>query len=198
MRANAMLEPESAVTIEDYNSEWPRLFERYAAELRASCGPRLAAIEHVGSTAVEGLAAKPIVDMIGLVDSEEDGAALIGPIEALGYVYRGEQGIPGRFYFRYREAYQRHLHVFPRGSAEAEKMLLFRDRLRAVPALAASYAAEKRRLASEFPDRRAEYTEAKTPFITRALRDAGYTGPVYAGADRDVRAPGAAAAVAER
>lgn len=150
-----------------------------------------AVIEHIGSTSVPGLAAKPIIDiMVGLVDpaafdraGEEPWRAdqdrdieprghtshvrLVRALQALGYIYRSEADIPGRLFFRRNAGNKRshHAHVVMHGGDEWEKHLLFRDFLRAHPQWAQVYADAKRKLAVTHSDDRVAYTDAKTPLI---------------------------------
>ena len=181
-----------AIQIVDADPGWPARYVAARAELAAI--PGVVAIEHVGSTAVPGLAGKPVIDLAaGVADpalldvsAEEPwtatashslaprGAAahvaLVVAITSLGYVYRGEADIPGRLYFRRDTAGVRthHLHVALLGGAFWDDHLLFRDYLRAHPARAAAYAAVKRALAAALADR-AAYTDAKGPFIRETM-----------------------------
>jgi GrpB-like predicted nucleotidyltransferase (UPF0157 family) len=93
----------------------------------------------------------------------------VAAIESLGYEYKGENGIPGRQYFRTRP-HTRHLHIFAPGSLEAEQHLLFRDYLRSHPEAARDYAVLKRRLAAEHSQNREAYTEGKAELV-RAILD---------------------------
>jgi GrpB-like predicted nucleotidyltransferase (UPF0157 family) len=171
---------------------WPEAFAAARAELAGV--PGLVAIEHVGSTSVPGLAAKPIVDLAGgvtdpvILDTSAEEAwradrshsiapagapahvALVEAITRLGYVYRGHAEIPGRLYFRRDTGGRRseHLHVSLLGGPRWTENLDFRDYLRAHPERADAYAALKRRLAVEHADR-AAYTDAKAPFIQETL-----------------------------
>ena len=158
------------VEVVDYDPAWAGLFERERARLRAALGPLAAAIEHVGSTAVPGLAAKPVLDiLVGAAPFPllDDALAALAP---LGYEYRGDS-VPGRQFFRTNPR-TRHLHVVAFGGEEWERLVLFRDYCRAHPEVAAEYEALKRRLATDHPDERARYTEGKNAFIQAVLRRA--------------------------
>ena len=142
-----------------------------------SCGPRgvgalPAAVEHVGSTAVPALPAKPILDLLAGRPVEGALAPYVAACEAAGYRYRGESGIPGRHYF-VRDAPDgrrtHHLHLVEHGGAFWRSHLAFRDYLRRVPARAAAYAALKRELASRHPGDRTAYTEGKAAFVAETL-----------------------------
>jgi GrpB-like predicted nucleotidyltransferase (UPF0157 family) len=130
----------------------------------------------VGSTAIPGILAKPILDIAAAVDSFEAAAACIAPLEALGYTYRGEHGIPRRRYFvRHApdgETRLVHLHMLEVESAEWENHLLFRDYLRSHPQEGAAYQALKVCLRAAHRGDRAAYTEGKTAFVTRVLERA--------------------------
>ena len=135
----------------------------------------VAAVEHVGSTAVPGLPAKPTIDILVVVPDPASGRKAVAPLTAIGYEFRGELGIPGRFYFSKGLRRTHHLHLYPRGHPEIARLLLFRDYLRAHPEAARAYADLKLALAERFPNDREAYTEAKSGFIksieekTRAL-----------------------------
>jgi GrpB-like predicted nucleotidyltransferase (UPF0157 family) len=165
------------VEIVPYDPRWPESFAREEAHLVASLPTDLVGrIEHFGSTAVPGLAAKPIVDVLVEVRDLEATKVRIAPVlEAQGYDYvwrptDGDDGPPWYAWFIKRDASgarTHHIHMvephFPQWHA-----LRFRDYLRARPDVAAEYAALKRRLAAEFPSDRIAYTRGKAEFITRA------------------------------
>jgi GrpB-like predicted nucleotidyltransferase (UPF0157 family) len=165
-------EHQQPIVVVDYDPAWPERFARSAGAIRDACGPLVIAIDHIGSTSVPGLAAKPIIDIMPLVARFEDGFACVAPLEALGYTSRGEFGIPGRHYFS-RDGDDRrppeHVHLYMRGADEAVRHLLLRDYLRTHPERAAAYAALKRDLAARFRDDREAYTEAKSDFILETV-----------------------------
>ena len=162
-----------AVRLEPHHAAWAERYQEERARLAAALGPRVLDIQHVGSTAIPGLLAKPILDLAIAVTSFEAAAACIAPLEALGYLYRGENGIPRRHYFVLRapdgETTLVHVHMLEIGSAEWEKHLLFRDYLRAHPEDARAYTALKQGLVEQFRDDRLAYTEGKAAFIARIL-----------------------------
>lgn len=88
------------VLVVEYDAAWPRRYEEERARIVDALGELMTAIEHVGSTAVPGLGGKPVIDIMIGVARQEDGESCVGPLEALGYEYRGEAGIPGRLFFR--------------------------------------------------------------------------------------------------
>ena len=134
-------------------------------------GPLAAAVEDVGSTAVPGLAAKPVLDiLVGAAPFPLPDDALAA-LAALGYEYRGDNGVPGRQFFRTNPR-TRHLHVVEFGGEEWLRLTLFRDYCRAHAEVAQQYEALKRRLATDHPHERRRYTEGKAAFIEAVLRRA--------------------------
>jgi len=149
------------------------MFDAEAARIRAACGDRLTALHHVGSTSVSGLAAKPVIDIQGVVRTLADADALVPTIVALGYEYdpTWEHEIPRRRYFVKRKDGVRthHLHVVEAGYWLGLEQLQFRDHLRRRPDVVARYAALKRGLAARFPGDRTAYTQAKSEFVGEIL-----------------------------
>ncbi len=160
------------VIVVEYDPSWPERYERERASIVEALGDVMEGvvhIEHVGSTAVPSLAAKPIIDIMIGVRELPVGEGCIQPLESLGYEYRGEAGIPGRYYFRKGNPRSHHLHMVQHGTEFWQRHLLFRDLLRERPAVAREYAALKKELAAQYRTDRLAYTEAKTPFIDAAL-----------------------------
>jgi GrpB-like predicted nucleotidyltransferase (UPF0157 family) len=162
------------VEVVDYDPRWPRRCDTERERILAATGPWIVAIEHIGSTAVSGLVAKPVVDIMGGLARLLDGDRCVAPLEALGWEYRGEAGVPGRHYFRLWDGETRacHLHVVERDGDFWRDHLAFRDYLRADSHAAAEYARLKRGLARRHRSDRLAYTEAKSAFIQEALRPA--------------------------
>lgn len=160
------------IELAEYDPAWPARYEQMRARLAAALGDVARRIEHVGSTAVPGLAAKPIVDVQISVPDIEDEAAFRAAIEGEGFVLRFIE--PGHRYFRPPPSLPRlwQIHVCTVGSKWERDHLLFRDFLRAHPAEAARYAELKRRLVAQHRDDRIAYNDAKGPFIEHALRRA--------------------------
>jgi GrpB-like predicted nucleotidyltransferase (UPF0157 family) len=169
-----------AILIVDHDAGWIAPFEREWARIAGALGDRALAIEHYGSTAVPGLAAKPIIDvMVAVRDLDSAGdevAALVGA----GYERRstGDLDDPRRLFFvRYEEGRRAaHLALVERDSRYWREHLAFRDALRADPRLAARYAELKRRLAVRHGDDRLAYTDGKTAFVAEALRSLASPG----------------------
>lgn len=160
------------VELAPYDPEWRRCFEAEKARLQAAIGPYVLEIQHVGSTSIPGMLAKPILDIAVAVASFEAARVCIPPIEELGYEYRGENGIPRRHFFVKGDPRTHHLHVNELGSVAWENHVLFRDALIRDPVLAEAYAALKVDLARRYPTDREAYTEGKALFIQRVLAQA--------------------------
>jgi GrpB-like predicted nucleotidyltransferase (UPF0157 family) len=167
----------STVVIAEYDPDWPVRFQEEMRLLQGQSGGSLHPIEHVGSTSVPALAAKPVVDILGGVSHISSVDTLIGPFKAVGYEYvpAYEDQMPNRRYFRKPiSAKQRsvgfHLHIVEVGGDFWTKQLLFRDYLRANPSRANDYSSLKRRLAEEYRTDRLGYSQAKTEFILSTLK----------------------------
>lgn len=161
------------IEVVDYDPAWPVLFGELGRTLRAALGAVALRIDHIGSTAVAGLAAKPVIDVQISVASFEPIEAFKDPLEQLGYVYRADNPERTKRYFREGPGRRRtHLHVRRAGSFSQQVPLLLRDYLRCHAHGAAEFAAVKRRLAGQFPCDGAGYTEAKTPYVWDILRRA--------------------------
>ena len=158
------------VRLAPYTPEWCSEFGRERERLFGALRGIAVAIEHVGSTAVPGLRAKPVLDvMLGLPRISLHERAL-SPMDALGYRYMGEYGIPGRHYFRLGEPCTHHLHMVSFGSEFWLRHLLFRDHLRAHPEVAQAYEAVKLDLAARHPRDRPAYQDGKTDFIESVMQ----------------------------
>ncbi len=163
------------VFIADYDRRWPAMFAAERVRIQDAIGEWLSGIEHVGSTAVPGLAAKPVIDIMPGLRSLGDSPYIVEPLRELGYQYfpEHETVMPERRYFalpagdEHRGRRRFHLHIVETTAAFWRRHLAFRDHLRAHPETASEYAALKRRLAAEYGSDREGYTEAKTGFITR-------------------------------
>jgi GrpB-like predicted nucleotidyltransferase (UPF0157 family) len=161
------------IEIVPYDPAWPGLFAELGRELRVGLGDIALRIDHIGSTSVPGLAAKPVIDVQVSVAAFEPLTAFKQPLERLGYVYRADDPERTKRYFREPPGRRRtHVHVRRAGSFSEQWALLFRDYLRAHRAAAAEYEAVKRRLAVRFRDDRHAYTNAKVPFMWEVIRRA--------------------------
>ena len=162
------------VKLSPYQTMWAQLFEEEKQRLEEVIGENVLDIQHIGSTAVPGLKAKPILDLGIAVENFEEAFALISPVEQLGYTFRGENGIPRRHYFAKGPPDKRthHIHMFEEINAEWGAHLLFRDYLRTHPESVTAYQTLKEDLAERYPQNREAYTDGKHEFIQRLLREA--------------------------
>ena len=161
------------VQLIDYQDAWPAQYAQVERELRSAIPAPGVALAHIGSTAVPGLCAKPVLDVALGVPSLQDVAAWVPALVAIGFVYRREyeEHIPDRRYF-VRAAGQTprvHLHAVVLDEALWRQHLLFRDLLRRDTVLMQSYAALKKQLARRHASDKAAYTDAKAPFIRQLL-----------------------------
>ncbi len=168
------------IVIADYNIEWPSIFAKEAKIIHDAFGTNCIAIHHIGSTSVEGLAAKPKIDIIVVLKSNHNAISIL---ESIGYCYRGELNIPFRLYFRKKDTNPEfNLHVYEEGNPEIELNLLFRDYLRKSPKLCEEYMQLKYNLikdeSSHYKHKQffVGYTLAKNKFIKNILKQAKFSG----------------------
>ena len=162
------------VEISPYDANWPIRFEDLRGQVAAALVELNVGIEHVGSTAVPGLSAKPVIDIDVVVPSDASVADVVDRLVASGYRHEGDLGIPGREALEAPPGrWDHHLYVVTAGNAAHRNHVMFRDYLRAHPEEAAKYGDLKVALASVFVTDRDGYTTAKTDFITEIIRAAG-------------------------
>ena len=163
------------VEIHEHDPDWPRLYEREEDRIRSVLGDRVIRVEHVGSTAVPGLPAKPLIDIVLEVPDSADEAAYVPELETAGYVLRIRE--PDWFEHRLFKGPDTdvNVHVFTAGCEEVERMLRFRDRLRENAADRELYAEKKRELAAREWKHMQQYADAKTAVVheimARATRE---------------------------
>src|SRR5436309_5308 len=193
-----------SLVIADYDPRWPQMFRAERTRILKAIGEWIVAIEHFGSTAVPGLAAKPVIDIYAGLRSWDDREQCLAPLEALGYEYRGEDPVIGQIFVKltndplpgqtYRGSDGRirsrthNVHLLPRSHPEWERHLLFRDYLRKDASAASKYAALKRSLAQVHGLDINAYTNAKSVFIEDVIERARTDTPpdIYL-ADYDAR-----------
>lgn len=164
----------SPIEVVEYDPQWPINFAKIAERVEAAFtnGPRVR-IEHVGSTSIVGLPAKPIVDIDVIIQTRASLPEAIARLATLGYEHQGNGGISGREAFRSPPETPRHsLYVCAEDSAEVRRHLAFRDYLRAHPDAAEPYAALKRELAARHVCDIDAYADGKTDFVQKVLADA--------------------------
>ena len=164
----------SAIQVVDYDPEWPGRFEELRRMIWRAVSDVAVSIEHVGSTSVPGLAAKPIIDMDIVVPSEQSMPTVIDKLAALGYIHRGDLGIAGR------EAFQRpshspahHLYACPQASLGLRNHLAVREYLRARPESIRAYGELKKSLAIQHPNDIDKYIAKKSDFLLAILHQSG-------------------------
>lgn len=157
-----------------YDPSWPTMFSVMAAEIRAALSDRALLLEHVGSTAVEGLSAKPIIDMVLTVEDSTDEASYVPPLEARGFVLRAREPdwYQHRFLVHTSNEVAWQLHVFSAGCEEVERMLALRDWLRTHASDRRLYESTKTELAAQSWRHVQNYADAKSDIIRQILERA--------------------------
>ena len=156
------------VEVVPYDSAWKSDFEKIKAEIEGALGDLIVAIEHVGSTSVEGLSAKPCIDIDVVIEDYSVFDAVVLNLEKLGYIHEGDLGIKDREAFKYTSKphlKKHHLYVCPRSSQELHRHITFRDFLRGNPSAAQRYGCVKKRAAELFPNDIEKYIEYKSACI---------------------------------
>jgi GrpB-like predicted nucleotidyltransferase (UPF0157 family) len=164
------------VRLESYSSTWPEEYQAERARILSAVGERIEGIEHVGSTSIPGMVAKPIIDIAIALPNLDLAESLVPGMAGLGYDYPGDIGLPNQRIFGRDPQIRTYLvHVVISHGVEWQRYLHFRDALREDLALAREYAELKLKLAEEFPTDRERYTRAKGVVIEKALalRSAG-------------------------
>lgn len=163
-----MITDKDPIVVETYNSEWPRQYESEAALLKKALGDTIVDIQHIGSTAVAGLAANPIIDIQIAVNN-----SLITnyteQLSALGYEQARDEQNSSNFFCKGQPAHTHHLYIVEAGSDEEARRIVLRDYLRKNERGAKEYEALKIAMAEKFKEDRSAYVDAKTAFITLAL-----------------------------
>jgi GrpB-like predicted nucleotidyltransferase (UPF0157 family) len=168
----------SPIVVIGYDPRWPALFEQLAGPVRAAVAGLEADVEHVGSTSVPGLPAKPVLDIDVVLRADADVGPAIERLRSVGYVHQGDKGIPGREAFLWPDrAPRHHLYTVVAGNQAHRDHIDFRDYLRSHGDSAREYGELKARLAVEHRLDRIGYTAAKAAFISRVLADARRAGP---------------------
>lgn len=166
------------VEVVPYNKSWADIFESLVQSISQVLGKNCLTVHHIGSTAVPGLIAKPVIDIIVVV---KDILNIVSDLEKSGYMYKGEINIPFRYYFTKKsDSIKIHLHVYEEGNSEIHLNLLFRDYLRKSPQLCEEYAALKKNLVNQKSSckkgnlRFSNYTLGKDIFIKKVLEQSGF------------------------
>jgi GrpB-like predicted nucleotidyltransferase (UPF0157 family) len=157
------------LVIVDYDPAWPGLFAELSVTIAGALRSIAPRIEHIGSTAVQGLAAKPIIDLDVVLASSLDLPKAIHLFAALGYAHQGDLGVKGREAFRWPGRVRHHVYVLIEGAAELRRHIAFRDALRANAVIRDEYARLKRLLGTQYAGDRDAYTAGKSDFIRATI-----------------------------
>lgn len=164
------------VTVLPYDEGWKKAFEAISKELEDAIGDLIIGIEHVGSTSVEGLSAKPCIDIDVVIPDYTVFHAVVSGLAVIGYTHEGDLGIQDREAFRYTNKphlMKHHLYVCPRDSEELRRHITFRDFLRSNPDAAKQYGAVKEAAAQQFPEDIDGYIAYKSPCIEELYAQCG-------------------------
>jgi GrpB-like predicted nucleotidyltransferase (UPF0157 family) len=166
-----------SIVVVDYQPSWPAMYDEERTRVEAALGRLVLTVEHIGSTAVPGLAAKPIIDLlVGVASLAEVLPRGAGPLRALGYAYvpEYESWLPGERFFRKGNPgpWTHHMHLMERANPRWRDRLLFRDYLRTQPEAVIAYTGLKRDLAAAFGDDIAGYRSAKDAFVATIMAKA--------------------------
>lgn len=166
----------SKVIVTAYDPAWKAAFEAIKREIEEALGELALGIEHVGSTSVEGLYAKPCIDLDVIIQDPSVLAEVVSRLAYIGYIHEGDLGIPDREAFKYLDKphlQKHHLYVCPRNSEELYRHITFRDYLRSHPEAAKRYGAVKEMAAKRFPEDIDRYMECKAPCIEELYAKCG-------------------------
>lgn len=164
------------VIVVPYDITWKSAFEEIKKELESAIGDLIIDIEHVGITAVEGLSAKPCIDIDVIIKDYGVFDAVVSKLETIGYIHVGDQGIKEREVFKYADKshlLKHHLYVCPQQSEELYRHITFRNFLRSNPEAVKKYGATKETAAQLFPDDMDKYIEYKSPCVEELYRMCG-------------------------
>ena len=164
------------VTVLPYDSAWKTAFEEIRKEIEEAVGDLIVGMEHVGSTSVEGMSAKPCIDLDVIIPDYTVFDNVVDRLKVIGYFHEGDLGIPGREAFRYSgkpHLQNHHLYVFPQDSVELHRHITFRNFLRNHPEAVKKYSAVKETAARLFPDDIDRYMAYKAPCIQELYAQCG-------------------------
>ena len=164
------------VIVVPYDETWSSSFEEIKKEIESVIGELIIGIEHVGSTSVEGLSAKPCIDIDVIIKDYSIFDDVVSKLETIGYIHEGDLGIKDREAFKYLNKphlQQHHLYVCPQYSEELHRHIIFRDFLRANPEVSKRYGAVKEKTAQLFLNDIEKYIEYKSPCIEELYKMCG-------------------------
>jgi GrpB-like predicted nucleotidyltransferase (UPF0157 family) len=158
------------IVVVDYDPGWPQRFELQQQKILVALGERALSVDHIGSTSVPGLAAKPIIDICLAVSDSSDEESYLAPLEAAGYELRVREPDFHEHRMVRTHAHDVHVHIFTQGSGEIDRYLTFRDWLRHHDADRELYASTKRELAERDWPTMQHYADAKTDVVEAIIR----------------------------
>ena len=164
------------VVVLPYDVAWQSAFEKIKGEIEEAIGDLILGIEHVGSTSVEGMSAKPCIDIDMIIKDYSVFAAVVDGLKAIGYIHEGDLGIQDREAFKYSNKphlMMHHLYVCPQDSEELRRHITFRDFLRSNPEAVKKYSLIKEKAAKLFPNDIEGYIEYKSPCIEELYKECG-------------------------
>ena len=164
------------VVVLPYDEQWSQDFRRIKAELTDALGQLMIGIEHVGSTSVQGLSAKPVIDIDVVIKDYSEFESVVSALGKIGYRHEGNLGIVGREAFKYdgkEHLKKHHLYVCPEDSPELKRHIAFRDYLRTHPDAVRAYSRIKEEGAKQYPDDMERYIAHKSPFIEKIYAEIG-------------------------
>ena len=164
------------VVVVSYDEAWKNAFEKIKTEIEAEIGDLIIGIEHVGSTSVEGMSAKPCIDIDVIIKDYSVFGEIVRKLGAIGYIHEGDLGIKDREAFKYADKphlMTHHLYVCPRDSEELHRHIVFRDFLRKNSEAVKEYSMVKEKAAALFPDEIEQYFAFKAPCIEELYKECG-------------------------
>ena len=164
------------VVVLTYDVAWKTAFEKIINEIEAEIGDLIIGIEHVGSTSVEGMSAKPCIDIDVIIKDYSVFGEVVRKLGAIGYIHEGDLGIKDREAFKYADKPHlmlHHLYVCPQDSEELRRHITFRDFLRKNPEAVKKYSRLKETAAQLFPDEIEQYIAFKAPCIEELYKECG-------------------------
>ena len=164
------------VVVVPYDEAWKNAFEEIKTEIEAEIGDLLIGIEHVGSTSVEGMSAKPCIDIDVIIKDYSVFGEIVRKLGVIGYIHEGDLGIKDREAFKYTDKPHlmlHHLYVCPQYSEELRRHITFRDFLRRTPEAVRKYSLVKEKATALFPDSIDQYIEYKSPCIEELYKECG-------------------------
>ncbi|MEI6519551.1 MAG: GrpB family protein [bacterium] len=164
--------PPGTVKLSPFSPQWEKLYKIEEKRIADALGALAMDIQHIGSTSIPGLSAKPVIDIAIMIPQISDLDKCIPLMESAGFEYLGDFGLPGRNFFVLGNPRTCHVHMVEKGSNHWKQWIIFRDYLVAHPDVAEKYDSLKKELAEKFPNDRESYLAGKAPLIAEILENA--------------------------